>query len=66
MEEPEECFVEEKLYFVSKRVEVEPAKGTQTLKLILALCVFGLYHSLCSLVVNLLSVFRMSMNIMSK
>lgn len=66
MEEPEECVVEEMLHFISKRVEAEPVKGTQTLQLILALCVFGLSHSLCSLVVNLLSVLQMSMNIMSK
>lgn len=55
MEEPEEYLVEEMLH-ISKRIEAEPAKGTQTLKLILALCVFGLSHSLCSLVINLLSV----------
>lgn len=49
MEGPEEYVVEEKLHFISKRVEAEPAEGTPTLKLILTLCVYGLFHSLCSL-----------------
>lgn len=30
MEEPEEYVVEEKLHFISKKVEVEPAKGIPT------------------------------------
>lgn len=32
LEEPEEYVVEEKLHVISKRVEVEPAKGTPALK----------------------------------
>lgn len=36
MEEPEEYVVEEKVHFISKRVEAEPAEGIPTLKLILA------------------------------
>lgn len=49
MEEPEEYVVEEKTHFISKRVEAEPAEGIPSLKLTLALCVFGLSHSLCFL-----------------
>jgi hypothetical protein len=32
LEEPEEYVVEEKMHFISKKVEVEPAKGIPTLK----------------------------------
>lgn len=47
-EEPEEYVVEEKLHFISKRVEAETIEGISALELILTLCVFGLCHSICS------------------
>lgn len=65
MEEPEEYVVEEKLHFISKRVEAEPAKGRPALKLILTLCEFGLSHFLCSFVVNLLSALQMWITVAS-
>ena len=43
LEEPEEYVVEEKLHFISKRVEAEPAEGTRTLELVLALHDLFLY-----------------------
>jgi hypothetical protein len=49
MEEPEEYVVEEKLHFISKRVEAEPAIGILTLMLILSLhwhvAFFTFYYS---------------------
>lgn len=66
MEEPEEYVVEEELHVIAERVEAEPAEGIQTLKIMLALCVFSLSHSLCSLAVSLLSVSQMLINILCK
>lgn len=66
MEEPEEYVVEEKMHFISKRVEAEPAEGIPTLKLILALFVFGLSHSLSSLAVSLSLVLPILITIVSK
>lgn len=61
LEEPEEYVVEEKLHFISKRVEAEPAEGTPTLEFVLALRVPFLTS--CGF---LLSVLQMLINIMPK
>ena len=47
MEEPEDYVVEEKLHFISKRVEVEPVKGRPTLHLPSTLVCSILYGLLC-------------------
>lgn len=66
MEEPEEYVVEEKMHFISKRVEAEPAEGISTLELILALFVFGSSHYLSFLTVSLLLVLPILIIIMAK
>ena len=43
LEEPEEYVVEEKLHFISKKVEVEPAKGISVLKYFIPIFVIFCY-----------------------
>lgn len=62
MEEPEDYVVEEKLHFISKRVEVEPVKGRPTLHFSLYV---GLFSPLWSLISSLSSVLEISLKHMT-